>query len=158
MKRKLILNTICNLLILLFIYAAVSKFLDYNEFKIQLGKSPFINEFAGVTAWALPIGEIIVGLALTINKTRLTALYASLFLMTMFSAYIYTMLHYSYYIPCSCGGILSEMGWTTHFWFNIGFVLLSIIGILLQSLELKNKQTPIKQPLKQYPNSIYATT
>jgi hypothetical protein len=133
MKRRISLEIISSLLILLFVYAAVSKLLDYSTFKLQLGKSPFITAFAPTIAWALPIGEILVGLALASKRTRLLGLYASLFLMTMFSTYIYTMLHYSYYIPCSCGGILSQMGWTTHFWFNIGFVAFSITGILLQT-------------------------
>jgi uncharacterized membrane protein YphA (DoxX/SURF4 family) len=158
MKRKIFLEIISNLIILLFVYAATSKLIDYEEFKIQLGKSPFINEFAGVTAWALPIGEILVGLALAFYRTRLLGLYASLFLMTMFSAYIYAMLHYSYYIPCSCGGILSKMGWTTHLWFNIGFVILSIIGILLQASDYKLKHLQKKVKAEEYPTSAYAAT
>jgi uncharacterized membrane protein YphA (DoxX/SURF4 family) len=133
MKRNTVVEIISSLLILLFVYAAVSKLLDYETFKLQLGKSPFITQFAGITAWALPVGEILLGLALTYKPTRLVGLYASLFLMTMFTAYIYAMLHYSYYIPCSCGGILSKMDWNTHLWFNVGFVGLSIVGILLQT-------------------------
>jgi hypothetical protein len=131
MKRRIVLEIICCLNILLFIYAATSKLIDYEEFKIQLGKSPFINELAGVTAWALPAGEILVALALAFHRTRLFGLYASLFLMTMFSAYIYAMLHYSYYVPCSCGGILQKMDWNTHLWFNLAFVAICILGILL---------------------------
>ena len=53
--------------------------------------------------------------------------------MTMFTAYIWAMLHYSYYVPCSCGGVLSKMGWDAHMWFNVGFTLLSVTGITLQS-------------------------
>jgi uncharacterized membrane protein YphA (DoxX/SURF4 family) len=133
MKKRVFLEIISALLILLFVYAAVTKLLDYSTFRLQLGKSPFITDFAPTIAWALPIGEILVGLALAFKPTRLLGLYASLFLMTMFTAYIYTMLHYSYYIPCSCGGILSKMDWNTHFWFNVGFTLLSIIGIILET-------------------------
>ena len=132
--KATIVEAISSLLILLFVYAAVSKLLDYETFKIQLSKSPFISPFAKMTAWALPVGEILLALALTSKRTRLIGLYASLFLMTMFTAYIYTMLRYSYYIPCSCGGILSKMGWHEHLWFNLGFVVLSIIGILLVTL------------------------
>jgi uncharacterized membrane protein YphA (DoxX/SURF4 family) len=119
------------LLILLFMYAAVSKLLDYETFKLQLSKSPFITQFAGVTAWALPVGEILVALALIFKPTRLLGLYASLFLMTMFTVYIYAMLRFSYDVPCSCGGVLSKMGWEEHLWFNTGFIGLSISGILI---------------------------
>jgi len=132
MKRNLIIEIISSLLILLFVYTAFSKLLDFTTFKVQLSKSPFINPFASTVAWALPLVEILVAVALTIKRTRLLGLYASLFLMTMFTAYIYTMLHYSYYIPCSCGGVISKLSWTQHLWFNSVFVLLSISGILLQ--------------------------
>lgn len=128
-SRNAIVEIISSLLILLFMYAAVSKLLDYQTFKVQLSKSPFITQFAEVTAWALPVGEILVGLALTSKKTRLIGLYASLLLMTMFTTYIYAMINYSYYIPCSCGGILSKLGWEEHLWFNLGFTLICIVAI-----------------------------
>lgn len=137
MIRRILIELINSLLVLLFIYAAVSKLNEHETFKIQLGKSPFITSYASVLVWALPIGEIIVGMAITFRKTRIVGLYAALFLMTMFTAYIYTMLHYSYYLPCSCGGILSKLSWTAHLWFNVGFTLLSIIAILLQSNHYK---------------------
>ena len=127
------MEIISSLLVLLFVYAAVSKLLDYQTFKVQLGKSPFITAFAGTVAWALPLVEIFVALLLTFSRTRLQGLYASLFLMTLFSSYIYAILHYSYYVPCSCGGILSKMSWSEHLWFNVGFVGVAILGILMQS-------------------------
>ena len=133
MKRATIVEVISSLLILLFLYTAVSKLLDYQTFKLQISKSPFITEFSSVVAWAIPGGEILVALALMFKRTRLLGLYASLFLMTMFTAYIFAMLNYSYDLPCSCGGIISKMTWTQHFWFNTGFVVLSIVGIVLES-------------------------
>jgi uncharacterized membrane protein YphA (DoxX/SURF4 family) len=133
MSRNTIIEIIASLLVLLFIYAALSKFFDFDEFRLQLGKSPFITNYAGAIAWILPIFEIILGLALIYKRTRLIGFYASLFLMTSFTAYIFCMLHYSYYIPCSCGGILSKMGWNAHFWFNLGFVAISITGIYLET-------------------------
>lgn len=159
MIKKISIEIICFLLILLFIYAAVSKLLDYDTFRVQLSKSPFITQFAPVIAWALPIGEILVGLALTFKRTRLLGLYASLFLMTMFTAYIYAMLHYSYYIPCSCGGILSKMGWNTHLWFNGGFVVLSIIGIFVQTSLLREQiLLPIEKSKKDLSTVYTAAT
>lgn len=130
-KNGTILDVICGLLILLFMYAAVSKLLEYGTFKLQLSQSPYITQFANEIVWALPAGEIVICALLAFKSTRMLGLYGSLFLMTMFTMYIYTMLSFSYYVPCSCGGILSKMGWTTHFWFNIGFTLLPIAGIIL---------------------------
>lgn len=132
-KNQITIELICGLLVLLFVYTALSKLLDYSTFTVQLSKSPFINPFAGTVTWALPAGELLAALALTFKRTRLLGLYASLFLMTMFTAYIYIMLQYSYYIPCSCGGVISKLTWSQHLWFNGAFVILSIAGILLQT-------------------------
>ncbi|HYF29822.1 MAG TPA: MauE/DoxX family redox-associated membrane protein [Chitinophagaceae bacterium] len=152
MKRSTIVEIISSLLILLFVYTALSKLLDYETFRLQLGKSPFITEFAGVTAWMLPVGELLVAISLLLSRTRLIGLYASLFLMTMFTAYIYAMLNYSYDLPCSCGGVLSKMTWGQHLWFNIGFVILSIIGILVHT----RKQKQATPPDTEMPKAVYA--
>lgn len=153
--RRIFIEIICFLLILLFVYAAVSKLTDYETFKVQLGKSPFITDYASILAWVLPVFEILVGLMLAFKKTRLLGLYASLFLMTMFTAYIYIMLRYSYYVPCSCGGVLSNMSWITHFWFNVLFVLLSLIGILLQLKQIKKGFKQHREESKELPPVVY---
>jgi hypothetical protein len=48
----------------------------------------------------------------------------------MFTAYIIAITKFSDYIPCSCGGVLQEMGWGEHLVFNICFVLLALAAIL----------------------------
>ena len=128
-NHSLFIELISAALILLFTYAALSKLADYEAFKIQLSKSPILTDWANLIAWLLPAIEIIVVLLLLINKTRLVGFYSSLFLMTAFTTYILVILKFAYYIPCTCGGILSEMSWTTHFWFNLVFVLLILLGI-----------------------------
>src|SRR5690606_21323683 len=115
---------IASLLILLFVYAGISKLLDYDTFKFQLGRSPYVTNMAGFVAWALPAGEIIIAVLLIFQRTRLLGLYASFSLMLLFTGYIYTMLNFSHYIPCSCGGVLSEMSWMQHLIFNIVFTIL----------------------------------
>jgi hypothetical protein len=140
MKSKVTVQVISSFLVALFTYAAVSKLLDYETFSVQLSKSPFISKFSHVMSWALPLIEIILSLLMVFKRTLLIGLYGSLFLMTTFSAYIYAMLHYSYYLPCSCGGILSNMSWITHLWFNVIFTIMTVIGIFIHS----NSSVPIK--------------
>src|ERR1022692_1227100 len=118
------------LLIFLFIYAAISKLLDYQKFRVQLGQSPLLTSFAGYVAWVIPSIEIIVAVMLAVQRLRLTAFYLSFSLMTMFTAYIIAITKFSDYIPCSCGGILQNMTWNEHLMFNICFVLLSGAAVL----------------------------
>ncbi|MEI9809094.1 MAG: MauE/DoxX family redox-associated membrane protein [Bacteroidota bacterium] len=155
MRRSFFIELICGLLILLFVYTGLSKLLDYNNFHLQLGKSPFITAFADSVAWSLPTGEILVALALMFRKTRLLGLYTSLFLMTMFTVYIYAMLRYSYDLPCSCGGVISKMSWSQHLWFNTGFVVLSVAGILLQSTKAIQSGPQPTETKEELPPVVY---
>lgn len=132
MPRKLLIDIICALLIFLFIYTGISKLLDYHTFRRQLGQSPFITFYAPLLAWALPLGEIIIAGMLSFNRSRLTGLYLSFFLLCLFTFYLAAMLQLSYYIPCSCGGVLQALSWQAHIILNVVFILLSAAGTLLQ--------------------------
>jgi hypothetical protein len=115
----------------LFVYAATSKLIDFDHFKMQLKKSPFISDYADWIFWGLPIVEYsIVGLFL-FPRYLLHALYASFFLMTLFTVYLIMVLNFSDDIPCACGGVLSSLEWDDHIVFNIAFMLLAAIGIKL---------------------------
>jgi hypothetical protein len=132
MKKETAIQIICALLVFLFVYAAASKLFDYTLFKMQLKNSQLIASYAGTIAWLLPIAELTIVVALTVTYTRLYGLYASLFLLLLFTFYITVMLLSGVNLPCSCGGIIRELSWQQHFVFNLLFIALSIAGIVLQ--------------------------
>jgi uncharacterized membrane protein YphA (DoxX/SURF4 family) len=137
--QNLFLESICLLYILLFVYAAVSKLLDFETFKVQLGQSPLLSAYADWIVYSIPIIEIVISVALLASRFRYIGLLAAFGLMVMFSVYIVIILNYSSFIPCSCGGILSEMNWTEHLTFNISFVVLALIAIVFyKKLESSN--------------------
>jgi len=133
MSRKLLIEVLSALLVFLFIYTSISKLLDYHTFRQQLGQSPFITLYAPVIVWALPLGEIIIAGLLLYPRTRLTGFYLSFFILSLFTFYLVAMLRLSYFIPCSCGGVLQHLSWNAHIVFNIAFIILSTIGVLLQT-------------------------
>jgi hypothetical protein len=135
--KKRLVDIITFLLILLFSYTAVSKLTDYNKFVEQLSKSPYLEAYATVVAWLVPITEGCIALLLLFKKTRLSGLFASFGILLGFTIYISMMLH-SYYLPCSCGGVLAAMSWTQHFWFNVCFTGLALTGSLLMVSQNKN--------------------
>nr|WP_281682026.1 MauE/DoxX family redox-associated membrane protein [Zunongwangia profunda] len=49
--------------------------------------------------------------------------------MIVFTIYIWYTLNYSDYIPCSCGGIISDLNWTEHLIFNLFWIVFAIIAI-----------------------------
>lgn|SRR5690606_10400273 len=132
MTRKIAVDIVVFSYILLFVYAALTKLLDYQKFVVQLGQSPILTDYAQVLAVVVPFIELGISLMLIFPKTRLKGLYAAFGLMVMFTTYIVLASRFSDYVPCSCGGVLEGMTWTQHLIFNTVFVLLALIGILLQ--------------------------
>jgi uncharacterized membrane protein YphA (DoxX/SURF4 family) len=128
--RNILVEIICLLFIVLWVYAGLNKMLDH-EFGTQLHRSPYLDKVADMVEVALPTGELLIALLLIFPRTKIAGLYASFFTMFIFTGYIYSMLKYSFYKPCSCGGILAKMDWHTHLYFNIAFTVLAAIGILL---------------------------
>lgn len=129
--KNIIVEVICLLFVLLFIYAAASKLFDFQHFKIELGQSPLLSAFAEWFAVLVPSAEFLVCLMLIVPKFRLAGLFSSYILMVMFTVYIFMILNYTSFIPCSCGGVLEKLGWKSHMIFNLVFVFLGILGILL---------------------------
>jgi hypothetical protein len=119
------------LMALIFLYASVSKLLDLNKFKHQLEKSPLIpygyNENVG---GAVVLLELLIVYLVFKNKIR-TSLLLSFALMLFFTFYIGYLLYFSYYIPCSCGGILGNLSWDAHLIFNSILTLLSGLAYLV---------------------------
>lgn len=117
--------------VLLFCYAGISKVLDFENFQVQIAQSPLLSAFAGFVSYSVILVEIIIVGFLLIPKLRLIGLYASLGMMTAFTIYIYLILNYSDFVPCSCGGILEKMGWTEHLIFNMVCIFLSLISVFI---------------------------
>lgn len=121
--------------IILFVYAAVSKLTDFENFQVQVAQSPLLSAFATFIAYTTVIGELIIALMLCFKKSRLLGLYLFLAFMTAFTVYIFLILNYSPFVPCSCGGILEKMGWTEHLRFNL------ITTIIASAIILHNNTT-----------------
>lgn len=121
------------LFVLLFVYAALSKFLDFPNFQTQLGQSPLLTAYADWVSWGIPILELIIAALFIIPKYTLLAFYASYALMVMFTTYIIIILNFSDFIPCSCGGVLEKLSWTDHIIFNIVFIGIAVMGVIVQS-------------------------
>jgi len=141
-KRQFIIVEIIRILyIVLFVYAAVNKLMDVEKFRVQIGQSPMLTDIAGLVAWTIPAAEILISICLSIARYRMIGFYAALGLMIAFTGYIIAITQFSQYIPCSCGGILENLGWTEHLIFNIVFDLLAIVAILMSSKSTKPEGT-----------------
>lgn len=121
--------------ILLFTYASASKLADFENFQVQLAQSPMTSSFAQPLSYMVPFAELAIAAFLIGRRWRFTALFLSFTLMVLFTAYIYIILNYSAYVPCSCGGVLEDLSWNEHLLFNLAFILLASLSIALYPIE-----------------------
>ncbi|TCC88645.1 hypothetical protein EZ428_18585 [Pedobacter frigiditerrae] len=132
LTRKTMVDLTCYLFFLLFVYAATSKLLDYQQSLLQLSKSPITTDYAALLVWLVPVTELIIAALLLIQRTQTLALYACLGLMSLFTTYIIAILNFSEIIPCSCGGALQSLSWKQHLIFNLAFIALAILSIFIK--------------------------
>lgn len=136
---KIFINGICYFYITLFVYAASSKLLDFEQFRVQLGQSPLLSVYAGVLVWLVPLSEYGISAILLFPRIIKVGLYSSLCLMTSFTTYIIIILNYADFVPCSCGGILESLGWTEHLIFNGFCIVLVLIAIVCKGYRTSSR-------------------
>jgi putative oxidoreductase len=140
MKRIPIANIVSVLLLLLFTYTATSKFLDYDRFVFQmkLAPVPLMKWVAPILGWLIPAIETLLVVGITtcffIPKVKVISLYASVVLLSAFEIYIAIMLLSGSQLPCTCGGIISQMGWGQHLLFNAFFIAMGFISVRFKKI------------------------
>ena len=123
-------------LIVLFVYAALSKLLAFDIFQRQMLNQVFRPWFDHLLVCLVPLLEIVAVALLLNKKTGYAGLWLSAALMAAFTAYTgLVLLHFWKRVPCSCGGILGHLSWGPHLLFNSLFLALSIWGIYLEQKE-----------------------
>ncbi len=128
-KYYMVADAASGLLLLLFLYTALSKLAGYQSFTIALKSVPVIYPYAGVVAWLLPAAELIIALLLFFRGTRQPGLYASLVALLAFTGYLLYMVAYIPDLPCNCGGVLNSLSWKQHIFFNLLFIIINISGL-----------------------------
>jgi hypothetical protein len=140
MKRKIIIEIISSLLILLFLYASVSKWLAFKTFIGDMNNQPFPNWMTPYLVIIIPVAEVLIAVGLIFEKTRVPALYASFVLMMAFTIYTVAVLSHAFkYVPCSCGGVIKKLTWPQHLFFNLFFVGISLLGIWLKKRDAQHE-------------------
>lgn len=144
MKKYFALETICFLLILLFVYTAVSKFINFDNFKFVVTQTPLLRPIARIMAIAIPATELIAACMLLITRFRKIGLYASFVLMAAFTGYVVYALYFSPKVPCACGGIIRQMSWRQHLVFNSAFTIAAFIAIRLHNRLSNSDATEVR--------------
>jgi hypothetical protein len=130
MKKSKLVGVISSLLMLLFVFAAFSKLFDLNTFRDNMYNQRIPHWLATLSIWSIPPAELAIVVCLLFSRTQRTGFYLSLILLSLYTLYIAAiLLHFFPKIPCSCGGILRQMSWQQHLWFNLSFLILTILAL-----------------------------
>ncbi|MGC4128227.1 MAG: MauE/DoxX family redox-associated membrane protein [Bergeyella sp.] len=130
MRNKYVIEIVCFLVSIVFVYAGIIKLLDNRIFVMQLHKSPLLPDFTAVPISIIfPVVEIFAGIGVFIGRLRKISLYVSLILFSLFTAYLIILNSFFIDVPCSCGGILGKMSYEVHILFNLFFLCIIIIAL-----------------------------
>lgn len=132
-NQNLIVSGIACLFFVLFVYAAISKLMDYQTFGNQIAQSAVLAPFANYLVWLVPVLELMIAGLLLSSRTMLTGLYACCTMMMFFSLYIFIILIFADIVPCSCGGVFANIEWKDHLLLNVALVMLAMAGITLRT-------------------------
>ncbi|CAH0266872.1 MULTISPECIES: MauE/DoxX family redox-associated membrane protein [unclassified Pedobacter] len=126
-------------LIILWVYTACSKLLEFNTFKYQLHMQHMPWGIENILIIALPVTELLAAYLLAKKTTRYKGLWLSVSLLLLFTIYIgLILLGVFNKAPCSCGGVLSFLTWNTHLLFNV--IFLSLNSWVLYEIHQQRKE------------------
>src|SRR6187402_3754012 len=126
---KLAIYIITGLLVLVWIYAFVSKLLNIPRFKKGLLAEPFPDHVKRVLVWLLPPLELIISLLLVFEHTRLAGFYLSFLLLLAFAIYIGgAVMDFYDQSPSVLGIFFKSIRWERHLWINLLLTILALIG------------------------------
>jgi hypothetical protein len=142
MKRILSIEIISSVLIFLYVYTAISKLSSRIAFEKTLARLPMISNLSVFLSFAIPLAELLIVLLLLFRLSRQLGLYLSLTALIVFTLYLSYIISSPGHLPCSCGGIISQLSWKGHVVFNLTFILLNIIALRVykKNITLINKQ------------------
>lgn len=117
------------LLVILFLYTGVIKYMDNKDFVVVLKDSPLLAPVANLIGALLPGIEILLAVLLIVPKTKTLGLKLSAVLLAGFIVYLFYMVVFTPNLPCSCGGIISKLSWTGHIIFNTVCLAAALLSI-----------------------------
>jgi len=131
-KKNYAIELICYAIILLFVYAALSKVFIFPIFVEDLKRSPLISKFSGILSVLLPLLELGISAMVFFERTRLQGLWGAFILMIIFTCYVGFIVFTDDSPPCSCGGLIRNLTWKNHLILNVMYTLMALTGIIIQ--------------------------
>ncbi|OQP66447.1 hypothetical protein A3860_13225 [Niastella vici] len=131
MNTKALVKLIAIALAVLFAIAAVDKLEHYPKFSLQLQSFPVDLSVLSSHAWFIPVTELILAVLLLLPFTRLKGLFASLFLLGLYTLYLVCMLETRFHSICNCGEPFQSLSLKMHIALTLAAVFVTGVGVVL---------------------------
>jgi hypothetical protein len=126
MNRKLLVCELASFfLILLFTYTAVSKLTEPGMLRYMISQIGLPGRVSYFLSYFIPLTELVIAFLLIVPPTRKHGFFSAFLILLVFSIYVGGMLVFAPVLPCSCGGVISLMGWESHLVFNLSCTALA---------------------------------
>ncbi|WP_126248122.1 MauE/DoxX family redox-associated membrane protein [Chitinophaga rhizosphaerae] len=135
--KAILIEFFASVLILVYIYTAITKLIDFRSFSIQLSQNPIFRSNSLLFAYGGPSIELLVAFAIVFKRTRSFGFIASALLMAFFTWYVAYMMMTLPHLPCSCGGVVGWLNWPQHLILNITLTIFSVAGYFMWKSHIK---------------------
>src|SRR5581483_5669668 len=136
--RRTIIKLIAIAVALLLLYAAIMKLHQYDSFRFQLQKLFLLFPFTQRLVWLVPLTELSIAFLLLLRPFRVKALFAAMFLLSLYTVYLAWMLDKGFSQPCHCGEPISLVSLRTHIVINLVGVLATGVAVVLCGHDMKS--------------------
>lgn len=135
--KEYVISIIILLLVVMWVFASFSKFLDFDTFQRQL-RGGYITSSAGtLLAYFLPIVQLVIAVLLLTKRWQFIGMSLSLILLIAYTLYIIYILIWAPTIPCSCISIFRGVTWYDQLKINTLLLLINTVGMVLSIPRVK---------------------
>lgn len=131
--KRLFIEVMAGLFVLLYLYTAIMKLRGIPLFIGSMSHVPLIQAHANLLSGLIPAMELAVSVFLIIPGTRFYGLVMATGLMAAFTFYVSYILISPEKLPCSCGGIIEQLGWVGHLFLNGSLLLGGALSIVFNN-------------------------
>ena len=132
---RILYNIIVIVLLALWLYVVIEQLTNLEAFKTGISRQPLPAFLKLLTIYLLPLLELSIVISLIFIKLHKIGLLLSIILMTVFTLYVGTaILGIWNQLPCTCGSVIKGMSWWQHFFFNLFFLVLSVLAYYFKTI------------------------
>ncbi|WP_144605864.1 MauE/DoxX family redox-associated membrane protein [Algoriphagus algorifonticola] len=119
-----------SLLVLVWTYTGLEKVINFGSSRKAFHNQPFPAELAEILSYSIPMAELLISLLLLFSVTRWWGYLGSMLILTVFITYVGLIWVGAFpRVPCNCAGLIESLGWSGHFYLNLGLIVVGIWGM-----------------------------